>query len=623
MSLKVWLPLNGDLHNQGCTPFTISSIEATPTFTAGKIGQCYQRTNSNSQLTNGLRIEDNLIDLFGSTASIAVWVKPLNTHTHYNGTILSSGNWNAKRWAFGVSQDNTKVDVLCGSYNTYINCTVPVNEWTHLVSIYDNGTCTLYKNGVYIGQLTGQKAFETDATWTGICRETYASGYFGFCGCINDLRIYDHCLSPAEVREISQGLVLHYKLDSIQDGILDSSGYGHKTSIIGTLTLDEDDSARYTNSIKFNGSNAAIKITENNWAVQGMREMTINVWAKSSSWSGAHLFSCTESGGFNTENGSSGYLRFPVNVYTNEAQTSTAYKYDSQEIQISALSTDKWNMLTFVYDSAGTRTYINGILHHTYTNVSYGIHFNLNARLFLGCEANGTSASSPYFNGKMNDFRLYCTALTADDIIQLYHIGAKIDNKANFHTYEINEHGTNKLTKTGVMYDNMVEPFITLSDGSYWQLLMFHYVDDGKNLFTSSNANNCNDFGLFSRLKDIDGFKLNNQYEFYAIQDSTAYRWIQTNAPLTTTAVAGFSVVSGYNSPGAGICKCNGNTLLARTNTTSNWWNAFGCYKLYNGGIPGLNSVVCKKYLALYARIEKVDVKISNQIANASHFIEF
>jgi len=61
--------------------------------------------------------------------------------------------------------------------------------------------------------------------------------------------------------------------------------------------------------------------------------MTINLWAKNTSWnSNTHFFSCTESGGFNTEAGNSGYLRFPIYVCTNEAQTSYAYKYDSKEI---------------------------------------------------------------------------------------------------------------------------------------------------------------------------------------------------------------------------------------------------------------------------------------------------
>ena len=108
MSLKVWLPLTGTLENKGISAVTATTFE-TPTYVAGKIGQCYQRANSNSQLTNGINLNSNLMDILGTQASIAVWVKPLGTHTHYNGTIASSGNWNAKKWAFGVSQDNSKV----------------------------------------------------------------------------------------------------------------------------------------------------------------------------------------------------------------------------------------------------------------------------------------------------------------------------------------------------------------------------------------------------------------------------------------------------------------------------------------------------------------------------------
>lgn len=171
------------------------------------------------------------------------------------------------------------------------------------------------------------------------------------------------------------------------------------------------------------------------------------------------------------------------------------------------------------------------------------------------------------------------------------------------------------IDKKGILTTGeLIEPFITLSDGSHWQLLLFHYVDNGNNLFTSSNAADCDNFGLYSRLKWIDSFKYNNLYEFYVIQDGTQFRWTQTNAPLTTTVVSGFTAISGYTNPINGICKCSGNTLLATSNSTGNWWRACGCWTIYNGGIPGFgNSVICKKYLALYARINEPKVFIEKE----------
>lgn len=232
MSLRIWLPLNGDLKNNGINQYEITTIN-TISWVNGKIGKAVQIGNGN-QVTNGISINSNLEDILVGNYSISVWIKPLGNHVHYNGAIISSGDWNNtsahSKWSFGVSQDNTKVDVLCTGYNTYLNCSCPVNEWTHLACVY-NGTnvVKLYKNGEYVGQYQNNN-FPTQrptssASNTTIGRETYANGYFSFNGCINDLRIYDHALSEKEIKKISQGLILHYALNR--------SGFGQENLLSG------------------------------------------------------------------------------------------------------------------------------------------------------------------------------------------------------------------------------------------------------------------------------------------------------------------------------------------------------------------------------------------------------
>lgn len=216
MALLIWMPLNGNINNYGLVNYGITSTGVTYS-ASGKTGLSYIRATSSAQTTNGITIQSNLVEDIGSAFSISVWVKPYGTHTHYNGTVFSSGNWNTSngRYAFGVSQDNTKVDVLGIGHNKYINCNVPVNQWTHLVSTQKDKAAKLYKNGTYVGQygLT-TNILSSDTTSVCIGRETYANGYFGFNGEICDLRVFNHCLSDKEIREIANGLILNYRFSS-------------------------------------------------------------------------------------------------------------------------------------------------------------------------------------------------------------------------------------------------------------------------------------------------------------------------------------------------------------------------------------------------------------------------
>lgn len=201
----------------------------------------------------------------------------------------------------------------------------------------------------------------------------------------------------------------------------DISGYQHNATL-NNITYSIDTPFNEMCSV-FNGSNSYVKVNDNTWMVDKASELTVNFWAYSSNWAsvtnGGRMVSCTEGGGFNLEGGSTGYIRFPRYVYTNAEQTTKAYQYSNTGIKLADLTTG-WHMFTLVYNASGEKIYIDGNLHSEASYTSYGLSFNKNARLYLGCEASGANPTTPYFNGRMSDFRIYYTALSADEVLDLY-----------------------------------------------------------------------------------------------------------------------------------------------------------------------------------------------------------
>ena len=265
MSLLVWIPMvHGNCKDQGLLGVETSVIN-TVTYVDGKLGKAAQIGNGN-QVTNGISINTNLVEELGTQYSCSVWVKPLGNHVHYEGAIISSGDWNKKNWAFGVNQDNSQVDIFCGGYNRNVACPVPVNQWTHLVSVNDGVYVNLYKNGELVSTTNASSwPLDSDATNTTIGRETYAGGYFSFNGCIQDLRIYNHALSPLEVKRLAQGLVLHYPLNR--------GGFGGDNIISGTSPNE----IQYT----YPSSGYSDKFSPITTIVPTASQYTLSFWAKS------------------------------------------------------------------------------------------------------------------------------------------------------------------------------------------------------------------------------------------------------------------------------------------------------------------------------------------------------
>lgn len=211
MSLVVWLPLNGDLENQGLSNITVTNNGATIDDN-GKIGKCYSFGPSKritiSQPSN----------LSTTAASLSCWVNLSAWGSSYDSLVnLSTGTgWNDTRLAF-VRNNTANRICFCVANGSTFNTTVmtsdlPLNTWTHLTGTFDGSTIKIYVNGVLnnsaattFNSLVYGSAVLNLGSWSN-------GNNYPINGKLNDVRVYSHCLSAKEVKELAKGLVLHYRL---------------------------------------------------------------------------------------------------------------------------------------------------------------------------------------------------------------------------------------------------------------------------------------------------------------------------------------------------------------------------------------------------------------------------
>lgn len=210
MSLQVWLPLNGNLDNLGLT--SIDFITSGVTFAdGGKIGQKYLSAGT---ITIPAIKSKNIFN--NDNMSFAFWIYPIGTSG--SGAIMGQTSMaTGDNRMYTIYQYSTPNDLhLSWQNETATNSATflggvwsgffPANTWTHCCITYNGSVATIYRNGEKYSTASGsqnRQNFEYNFPINGSTVRR-----------LNDVRIYNHCLSPKEVEEISKGLMLHYKLDN-------------------------------------------------------------------------------------------------------------------------------------------------------------------------------------------------------------------------------------------------------------------------------------------------------------------------------------------------------------------------------------------------------------------------
>jgi hypothetical protein len=240
---------------------------------------------------------------------------------------------------------------------------------------------------------------------------------FRINGKLDDVRIYNRVLSAEEVSKLynyekedpfKDGLVAHYPFSGNAN---DASGKGKNATVSGpTLTKDRFDQSN--KAYEFDGSNDFIS-TPNNLINFGIKDQfTLSSWFNVESDGSTYRMLMEDGSDYRYDSIYLGLRSGSDKVFAKLGRT-TGSQVANDSIPSPYLYGD-WKQLVYKYDGSKISLYLNG--HPFYSKNVSGDLLSGNRNLEFGRRPSGTH----YYNGKLDDVRIYNKALSDEKITELY-----------------------------------------------------------------------------------------------------------------------------------------------------------------------------------------------------------
>lgn len=356
MALQVWLH-GKDLINRGLCSNNATWVGPT-TYADGKLGKCYSCTGSHYI---------SYVYDFASTNkfTIAFWI--------YIPTSLSTCNqWEEVfrlqdyliDWA---DYNNLKIYDNSSNQLWWLSGHIFYDKWVHLAIAHNADTITLYINGDHYKTATSTSSPISSGTMYAGRGITDEHGPVKF----NDIRLYDHCLSPKEVKEIAKGLVLHYPLnDAYVEGTVNlgntSASYSNMTEgreYTATSWGGDAGTVTYYKSGGYNnlpykvyhktasGSGGIYYKTANDISIVAGKTYTMSVWVKASRNFLGSIFSFNINGV--TSSDSNHYI-----TYSKDVPFTTEWTRISRTFTATESDAGMYGEMSIIYDDRDTDYYV-------------------------------------------------------------------------------------------------------------------------------------------------------------------------------------------------------------------------------------------------------------------------
>ncbi len=375
--------------------------------------------------------------------SIALWANIENWSTDWQHTLIGNRSdgvgWCLRRhgpWWINLypSRYTQPVNALCfttrgvgnlgdGVEDSPSNTVPPFNEWVHIACIYDNAKNMKYiyfdgeQNAAW-GTNPGTVTPATQKVYLGArSNEGNTAAEAFFKGMLDDVRIYSRALSSGEISRIISSdaascLVGYWKLDETIGTVAnDSAGTKHGT-LYGSPTW-QPTGGKINGALRFDGSNDYVALPIGS-LISSLTNSTFATWVN---WSGTgglwqRVFDFGSGISYNmflTPTNLEGRMRFAITTGGGGAEDRTT--------AMAPLPTG-WHHVAVTMDAVNKihKLYLDGAVVATKTSARYTpSSLGNTTQNWLG----KSQYQDPYFNGSLDDFRIYARALSASEVVQL------------------------------------------------------------------------------------------------------------------------------------------------------------------------------------------------------------
>jgi hypothetical protein len=428
-----------------------------PRKAVGRIGQALEFDGTNDYVNMGTA-PDELINIDEKT--ISLWFRAYTFGTTGFGTVVAfdAFSGDVDPWSFFLDSTENRLNYahffsVVGEWGTPTN-SIAVNNWYHAVVVFNRGSSTndptIYLNGVEqtiteIRTPSGTAIDEAAATDFIIGASNDGNEDF-FDGLIDEVRIYNRALSADEIKRLykigstfvvnktrtdtlTEGLVGHWSFDGpdMAQGAgnpwaLDRSGNGNN----GELTNGPRKAVgRIGQALEFDGSDDYVDMGTAPDELINIDEKTISLWFR------AYTFGTT---GFGT------VVAFdspdadvsPWSFFLDNTENRLNYGHYFSVVgewgtPTNSIAVNNWYHAVVVFNRGSSTNdptiYLNGVK-QTITEIrtpsGTAVDEAIATNFIIGASNNATD---DFFDGQIDEVRIYNRVLSPDEIKRLYNMG--------------------------------------------------------------------------------------------------------------------------------------------------------------------------------------------------------